>query len=189
MSLFSKEKLQKVTANATKVKKHKILLVDDELANLKVMSSILSISYEVLTAENGVDALHVIDNMDDPQELNMIISDQRMPKMTGVELFEHTVEKLPDVLRVIVSGYSDIGAVISAINKAHIFHFISKPFERAELLMTVKQSLKTYDLKKQMEQEATELKEQLRSCKEAYQLKDQQLAQAMKVLEGSNLSI
>lgn len=189
MSLFSNKNLLAANEKTAQVKKHKILIVDDERANLKVMSSILSITYEVLTAENGQDALHVIDNMDEPQELSMIISDQRMPKMTGVELFEHTVEKLPDVLRVIVSGYSDMSAVISAINKAHIFHFISKPFERAEFLMTVKQSLKTYDFKKQMEQEKAELKEQLILCKEARQLKEQQLAQAMKVLEDSNLSI
>jgi len=189
MSLFSNENLQAADKKAKKVKKHKILIVDDELANIKVMSSILSISYEVLTAENGVDALSIIDKMNDPHELSMIISDQRMPKMTGVELFERTIEKLPDVIRIIVSGYSDMSAVISAINKAHIFHFISKPFERAEFLMTVKQSLKTYDFKKQTEKEKADLKEQLTLCKEARQFKEQQLAQATKLLEDLNLSI
>lgn len=189
MSLFTKKKLHAIGTHVNKTKKHKILLVDDELANLKVMSSILSLSYEVLTAENGMDALHVIDNMDDPQELSMIISDQRMPKMTGVELFERTVELLPDVLRIIVSGYSDMSAVISAINKAHIFHFVSKPFERTEFLMTIKQSLKTYDFKKQMEQEKAELQKQLTLCREAHQLKEQQLNQAMNLLNELNLSI
>ena len=189
MSLFSNKNLQTANEKVNKVKGHKILIVDDEMANLKVMSAILSISYEVLTAENGQDALQVIDEMDNPQELSMIISDQRMPKMTGVELFEHTVDKLPDVLRIIVSGYSDMGTVISAINKAHIFHFISKPFERAEFLMAIKQSLKTYDFKKQMEHEQAELKEQLTLCKEARQLKEQQLIQAMNILDGLNLSI
>jgi two-component system cell cycle response regulator len=153
------------------------------------MSSILSITYDVITATDGRDALAVIQHLEDPSSLSMIISDQRMPHMTGVEMFEKTVESLPDVLRIIVSGYSDMSAVISAINKARIFHFISKPFERTEFIMTVKQSLKIYDFKQEMEQEKRDLKEQLTLCKDARALKEMQLEKALKVLNDNRLSI
>lgn len=189
MSLFSKDKLKAVQKSSKEKPKHKILIVDDEVGNLKVMASILEISYDVLTAIDGNDALSVINNLDDPRTLSMIISDQRMPKMTGVELFEKTVELMPDTLRIIVSGYSDMNSVISAINKAHIYHFITKPFERAEFLMTVKQSIKTYEFKRDMELEHAELKDNLIICKEARMLKEQQLEQAKSLLSKHNIEL
>jgi len=189
MSLFSGQQLQAIKSKNAQVKKHKILIVDDEAANLKVMSSILRITYDIITATNGREALALINDLDDPSSLSMIISDQRMPFMTGVEMFEETVASFPDVLRIIVSGYSDMSAVISAINKARIFHFISKPFDRTEFLIIVKQSLKTYDFKQAIEQEKCVLQEQLILCKDARALKEIQLQRALKILNENNLSI
>lgn len=188
MSLFSKDKLKAVNNTAKETKQHKILIVDDEVGNLKVMTSILGISYNVLTATDGKDALKTIESLDNPKSLSMIISDQRMPQMTGVELFEKTAQLMPDTLRIIVSGYSDMSAVISAINKAHIFHFITKPFERAEFLLTVKQSLKTFEYKQQMEKERQELVDNLVLCKEARQLKENQLNRAIGLLEENDIA-
>lgn len=148
MAIFSTKNLQPKKEESV-VKKHTILLVDDEEANLRVMSSLLSNKCNIMTALNGQIALEMIENLGD-QELSMIISDQRMPQMTGVELLGKTVEMLPETMRLIVSGYSDMGAILSAINKAKIYHFLTKPFEPADFLSIVDQALQTYDLKRDM---------------------------------------
>lgn len=148
MAIFSTKNLQPKKEESV-VKKHTILLVDDEEANLRVMSSLLSNKCNILTALNGQIALEMIEDLGD-QELSMIISDQRMPQMTGVELLGKTVEMLPETMRLIVSGYSDMGAILSAINKAKIYHFLTKPFEPADFLSIVDQALQTYDLKRDM---------------------------------------
>lgn len=148
MAIFSTKNLQPKKEEPV-VKKHTILLVDDEEANLRVMSSLLSNKCNIMTALNGQIALEMIEDLGS-QELSMIISDQRMPQMTGVELLGKTVDMLPETMRLIVSGYSDMGAILSAINKAKIYHFLTKPFEPADFLSIVDQALQTYDLKRDM---------------------------------------
>jgi len=148
MAIFSTKNLQPKKEEPVE-KKHTILLVDDEEANLRVMSSLLSSKSNILTALNGQLALELIETIGD-DELSMIISDQRMPQMTGVELLGKTVESHPETMRLIVSGYSDMGAILSAINKAKIYHFLTKPFEPADFLSIVDQALQTYDLKRDM---------------------------------------
>jgi response regulator RpfG family c-di-GMP phosphodiesterase len=185
MAIFSTKNLKPKKIDT---KAHTVLLVDDEEANLHVMSSLLDKTCHVMTALNGRLALEVIKQMDG-KELCMIISDQRMPEMTGVELLERTVESHPDTIRLIVSGYSDISDVLVAINKAKIYHFITKPFEPEEFMETVGKALKTYDYKKQMTQQFDRMQAQLCDYESSQLVKDKQLEKALKKLKslGENL--
>jgi two-component system sensor histidine kinase/response regulator len=187
MAIFSSKNLSSKQSEP-EVKQHTILLVDDEKGNLHVMSSLLRKSCNVLTALNGRLALQVIQEMGD-KELSMIITDQRMPEMTGVELLEETVITHPNTLRLIVSGYSDISAILVAINKAKIYHFITKPFEPADFLATVHEGLKTYDLKKKMTDQFERMQEKLTMYEEKRDLKDVQLEKALNKLKAMGSDI
>ena len=177
MAIFSKKNLVEPKI----IKTHTVLLVDDEPANLSVMQTLLEQSCHVLTAENGEQAMEVLRNHGD-KELSMIMSDQRMPGMTGAQLLEQTLASHPDTLRLIVSGYSDLGAVLEAINKAKIYHFITKPFDSTDFLLTVKQALNVYDFKKEIKTKMSALNSQLSSCRLKRKETEQQLEQALSKL-------
>lgn len=182
MAIFSSKNLNPKQSDSSP-KKHTVLLVDDEEGNLHVMSSLLSKTCHVLTALNGRLALDVIEGLGDA-ELSMIISDQRMPEMTGVELLEQTVVSRPDTMRLIVSGYSDISEVLVAINKAKIFHFITKPFEPADFLETVNLALQTYEYKQKMTNQFERMQQQLTTNKDTLQTKEVQLEKALNKLRS-----
>ena len=182
MSVFSIKNIQ-TEENQPEQFKHTVLLVDDEKSNLDVMKRLLEKSCNVLTALSGEEALAQL-KKHKSQDISMIISDQRMPNMTGVQLFEKTIESHPKTLRLIVSGYSDMSNVISAINSAHIYHFIMKPFVPADFLMTVKQSLKTFDTIREKESLAMKLYVQLNTHKQALKIKEAALAKAQAKLSS-----
>lgn len=110
-----------------------ILIVDDELPNLDVMRSFLESDYRVLQAQSGDEAEPLLD---DPT-LDVILTDQRMPGMTGVELLQRARQRRPDVAGVVVSAYADIPALMAAINQAGAFRFLKKPWQPADLLQAV----------------------------------------------------
>lgn len=110
-----------------------ILIVDDDRPNLDVMRSFLESDYRVLEALSGDEAQQFLD---DPA-LDVILTDQRMPGMTGVELLQRARERRPDVAGVVVSAYADIPALMAAINQAGAFRFLKKPWQPAELLQAV----------------------------------------------------
>jgi response regulator RpfG family c-di-GMP phosphodiesterase len=187
MTIFNKDRLAALQACNAKKKKHRILIVDDEERNLDVLASVLEFSYEVLQAKNGTHALQVIEAQSPDQPISMVISDQRMPQMTGVELFEYLSHTMPDTIRIILTGYTDVKAIISSINQGQIYQFILKPFERVEFLMAVKQGIKTYELKKQIVDVQFELKQQLTTCMASYATKERQLTEALNQLESAGL--
>lgn len=83
--------------------------------------------------------------MDDAQQVACIVSDHRMPRMTGVELFEQLQPLLPNAVRIIVTGYIDVDAVVDAINKAEVYKFIVKPFDAGEFLAMVRRAVDKFD--------------------------------------------
>jgi len=110
-----------------------------------VMAAILRPHYRVLEASDGQEALALVQGLPEPQALACVISDHRMPRLTGVELFEQLHPLLPDAARVIVTGYIDVDAVVDAINKAEVFKFIVKPFDAQDFLATVKLAVDRFD--------------------------------------------
>lgn len=132
-------------------KKITILYVDDEENNLFSFKAAFRIKYNVLTAISGDDALKILED----KPVHIIITDQRMPNMTGVEFLEKVIEKAPDPMRILLTGYADMGAVVDAINKGKIFHYLTKPWNEEELDMTINRAYEAY-LEKQRLKEMNE---------------------------------
>ncbi len=147
MTLFSREKLSQLEASeTTAAPRHTVLIVDDKDANLSVMAAILRPFYHVLEARDGQEALTLIEGLSNPDDLACIVSDHRMPRLTGVELFERVQLILPRTIRIIVTGYIDVDAVVDAINKAKVHKFIVKPFDAADFLATVQGAIEIFDV-------------------------------------------
>jgi signal transduction histidine kinase len=113
-----------------------ILIVDDERPNLTVLRNFLETGYRVHEAQSGAAALEIAR----AQELDVVIADQRMPEMTGVELLEQLRELKPDVAGIVLTGFTDPPALISAINRARVFRFLKKPWQPDDILEAVRQA-------------------------------------------------
>ncbi len=123
--------------------KHKLLLIDDEPANLRLLRRVLSSDYETLFAENGLDGLKILEQ----ERISLIISDQRMPGMTGVQVLEESRRIQPDAIRILLTGYTDIQALIDAINSGQIYKYIQKPWDAEDLKLTVKRAIESFEMK------------------------------------------
>jgi response regulator RpfG family c-di-GMP phosphodiesterase len=121
-------------------KKISILYVDDEENNLISFKATFRIKYKVFTAISGDEAIKILDEND----IEIIITDQRMPHMTGVEFLERIVDKHAKTIRILLTGYSDMAAMIDAINKGKIFHYLTKPWDEKELEMTIARAHEAY---------------------------------------------
>jgi response regulator RpfG family c-di-GMP phosphodiesterase len=128
-----------------------ILYVDDEQNNLVSFKATFRIKYNVHTAISGEEAIKILH----ANPIDIIITDQRMPSMTGVEFLESILEKFPEPMRILLTGYADLNAVIDAVNKGKIFHYLTKPWNEEELDMTIKRAYEVYTLRKD-EKELTE---------------------------------
>jgi len=135
-------------------KRHTILIVDDEPDILEALDLSLEIDYNVLTATSGFDALDLLKE----HEVALIISDQRMPKMTGEEFLEKAREMSPDTVRMMLTGFADFAAIVDAINKGQVYRYISKPWEPAELEIDVRTGVERYALQHSLAQRMRELK-------------------------------
>ncbi len=121
--------------------KIKILFVDDEENVLAAVKRVfIDTGYIILTATSGKDALKTLENND----VQVIVSDYRMPEMNGVELLKTVRKQRNDIVRIVLSGYADLGAVISAINEGHLYKFISKPWNDEDLKITVDNAVERY---------------------------------------------
>ncbi|MEL7003882.1 MAG: response regulator, partial [Bacteroidota bacterium] len=134
--------------------KYNILYVDDEESNLQGFKSIYFTEYNVITAISGKEALTILEQ----QEIHLIITDQKMPEMTGVEFLSQVVLKYPDPIRIILTGYSDIEVIIQAVNDIGIYRYITKPWEVTEMNMILTQGIETYMLRQENKRLVLDLK-------------------------------
>ncbi|PLX90916.1 MAG: phosphohydrolase [Desulfuromonas sp.] len=124
-----------------------LLCVDDEMSILRSLNRVLmDEDCEVLTANSGAEALEILAETTD---LALIISDQRMPEMTGVEFLQQAKEIRPDAYRVMLTGYADINATMDAVNKGEIWRYITKPWDDEQLILLVRDALKHYNLQRE----------------------------------------
>ena len=126
----------------TKDTRRKILIVDDEPSVLNSLKRTLRKEHDVILSQDGFSAIQVLNE----QEIAVIIADQRMPKMNGVTLLEKAMEIQPDTARILVTGYSDIQAVIDAINEGNVYYYIHKPWEPEDVRLIIRQAIDRYNL-------------------------------------------
>jgi diguanylate cyclase (GGDEF)-like protein len=186
MSVFDIKNLPEKPNN--ELDKPLIMLVDDEVENINVLRQLLEAHFQIITGLNGVEALELIDNMVDPTKVQLIITDQRMPIITGVEFLEKIVERMPDTIRIILTGYSDTQVIIDAINKAKLYKFMTKPFDPVELSMTVKRGVEAYQMRQALVDYAANLERLVEERTEELNEKNEALSQALNSLEQLSLS-
>ena len=119
-----------------------VLIVDDEAAILESLELTLGADYRVYTARSGEAGLEVLEC----EEIALVIADQVMPSMSGVEFLEKAIERNPDAIRMMLTGYADIGSLARAINEGRIYRYIEKPWEPDEVRLNVKRALEAYEL-------------------------------------------
>ncbi len=122
-------------------KKINILFIDDEENNLISFKAVFRLKYQVFTAIDPVEAMQILE----AQPIEIIITDQRMPKMTGTEFLEKVLDKFPNPMRILLTGYSDMTAMVEAVNKGKIFHYLTKPWNEEELDLTIKRAFEVYE--------------------------------------------
>lgn len=123
---------------------YKIMIVDDEPANLRTLTRLLRGEYQMVTAESGAEALNLLQQHD----VALLISDQRMPEMTGIELMKDTVALRPQMVRILLTGYTDIEALIESINSRLVYRYVTKPWNNDDLRATISQALEHYEAMK-----------------------------------------
>ena len=124
------------------MKRHGLLIIDDEKEILRSLTLTFADDYEVFTASSGAEALVLLER----EDIALVIADQRMPEMTGVEFLTKTLQINPRIIRIILTGYTDTTALVQAINQGHIYQYINKPWDRQELRIIVRRALESYDL-------------------------------------------
>ncbi|WP_199121544.1 response regulator [Pedobacter sp. ASV28] len=122
-----------------------ILYVDDEPHNLSAFSATFRRMYKVFTADSADEGRRILDT----QDIQVVITDQRMPKTTGVEFLASILEKHPEPIRMILTGYTDIDAVIDAINKGQVYRYIQKPWMEEDLRINIDKAIEIYTLRKE----------------------------------------
>ncbi|MEM7374782.1 MAG: histidine kinase [Bacteroidota bacterium] len=127
------------------MEKARILYVDDEHQNLRSFKAWFRRFYQVFTAQSGAEALELLSR----EKVELIITDQRMPQMTGVELLEKVLVQFPKPIRMVLTGYSDLHAIIQAINKGKIYYYITKPWDHEELKIVLDKGIEAYRLQEE----------------------------------------
>ena len=122
-----------------------VLYIDDEVENLNAFKAVFRRKYNVYIADSGYEGRKILDG----NEVEIILTDQRMPEITGVEFLESIIEFYPDPIRILVTGYSDINTVIDAVNKGQIYKYISKPWNNDELAHAIDRAYEVYRLRKE----------------------------------------
>jgi two-component system, NtrC family, response regulator HupR/HoxA len=117
-----------------------VLVVDDEARVLDALEAILAADFRVLRARDGDEALALLDT----EEVAVILTDYRMPGMTGVELLRRSQEKAPDAIRIVLTAYTDVDHLMDAINTGRIYHFIAKPWDPHDVAVVVRRAAERY---------------------------------------------
>lgn len=151
--------------------KQTILCVDDEIDNVEALERLFRKKYKVLKATSGSEALALLDQH--PYEVAVILTDQRMPLMTGAQMLEKSIEKAPNAVRLLLTGYTDLESVIEAVNKGQIHRYLQKPWDPVDLQQTVDQAVERFHLRRELEIKNAQLEKALVELKTLDQTKTQ----------------
>ena len=153
-------------------KKHEILIVDDEPENLNLLAVLLGGDYRIRRASDGVSALKVLAR----RQPHVILCDQRMPGMSGVEVLEEARKRRPDAVRILITAYPEAENAIEAINRGEVRRYVAKPFDPAELRQVIAQELERLELLLANRSLNRDLGRMVRELKELHRTKDRFLA-------------
>lgn len=138
--------------------KHTILVVDDEVDNVDALERLFRRKYRVLKTTSALEALEMLKK----NSVTVIISDQRMPHLTGVELLAESIKIHPDAIRILLTGYTDIESVVAAINAGQIYRYVTKPWDPVDLANAIDKAVERFEL-------GEELVEKNRALQKAYE--------------------
>ncbi len=136
-------------------KKYELLLVDDELANLQKLQRTFMAEYNVHLAQSGQEALDILQR----SPIDAIITDQKMPGMTGIEFLEISQKSYPNLVRIVLTGFTEVDDLIAAINTGKVHKYITKPWEPDDVRMAVRDALEKMELVRENERLAAELQQ------------------------------
>jgi len=122
-----------------------VLYVDDEVYNLTAFKAGFRRSFNIFTAESAVKGREILET----EDIHIIITDQRMPVTTGIEFLESIIPDFPEPIRILLTGYADINAVIDAINKGQVYKYIQKPWTDDDLRINIEKAFEIYTLRKE----------------------------------------
>jgi signal transduction histidine kinase len=149
-------------------RRHTLLVVDDEADVVQSVQDLLRLEYKVLGATRARDGLKIIKE----QEVHLVMTDQRMPEMTGVEFLGQVRGDHPDAIRLLFTGYADMRAVIDAINQGSVYRYITKPWDPDDLQLVIRQAAEQYDLLVERKRLLAELQVKNQELQKANEMKE-----------------
>jgi response regulator RpfG family c-di-GMP phosphodiesterase len=128
-----------------KEKSINVLYIDDEPHNLIAFKAAFRRDYNIFLAESAEEGRHIIETHD----IHVILSDQRMPGTTGIEFFESILEAFPEPIRILITGYTDINAVVDAINCGQVYKYLTKPWNENDIRIFVNKAYEVFNLRRE----------------------------------------
>ena len=125
-----------------------VLFIDDEPHNLTSFRASFRREFNIFTAESAAEGKKILEQ----KNIHVILSDQRMPKMTGIEFFESILDDFPDPIRILITGYTDINAVIDSINRGQVYKYLTKPWNENDIKNFILKAYEVYKLRKENEE-------------------------------------
>ena len=123
---------------------YKMLIVDDELANLRLLDRLFSRDFQCLTASSGAEAIRLLEQHD----VAILMTDQRMPEMTGIDLLRHAANSRPHMVRILLTGYTDVQVLEEAINSGLVYLYVTKPWNNEALKLKISRACDHYESNK-----------------------------------------
>jgi class 3 adenylate cyclase/FixJ family two-component response regulator len=159
-----------------------VLYVDDEENNLNSFRAALRRNYNIYTALSGEEGMDILSKND----IHVVVTDQRMPNMTGVQFLQH-IPPEKDNIRIILTGFSDIESIIEAINTGMVYRYITKPWDKDELKITIDNAIETIMLRRNNKHLIEELKEYNEQLEEKVFLRTKEIEKQKEIIEAAKL--
>jgi response regulator RpfG family c-di-GMP phosphodiesterase len=163
--------------------KHTLLVVDDEPDVCDSVHDLLRREFRVLRATSAQDGYRLMQE----EEVHIIMTDQRMPRITGVELLEKVKARNPHAVRMLFTGFTDPESIIAAINQGHVFQFIKKPWQPEELVQAVREAAAEYDRLITAEEDSERLRRELAQLQHRLDILEEQVRRLGGATAGSPL--
>jgi DNA-binding NtrC family response regulator len=139
------------------VMKHCLLVIDDEPNVCDSVHDLLRREFRVLKATSAEEGYRIMQH----EEVHIVMTDQRMPRITGVELLSRVTARHPHAIRMLFTGFADLESIVAAINQGHVFQFLRKPWQPEELVVAVRQAAAEYDRLETVAIEREQLQDQV----------------------------